>query len=526
MAAPSYSTELTSQEVFTDGGVGTWSLISSGGGGQNSLTDPEVDDYVQGSSCVSRSPWSNAARGMVFNSTQTIASGDAVWIWTKADVAQALDTKSGADPQGGGIQCLVGSSSNALNAYYVDGSDTYTFGGWKCYPIDPEISANGTFGNTPTATTSWFGVAWNIPGSGPSKGFPFKIDAMRVGRAFSITDGDLANGYATFSGLSSTAGSLANQWGVFNFSNGVYTMQGLMQLGTATAVDFRDSNRTLFVANTEFVSSTFNGIEVNNAASRVDWTNVSIAALGTVSRGSFIANANADINFESCTFVGMNTFGFLSNSTINDTVFRGCGQIDQNLALMGSCTISNSTATSSLLLDNSGADLGGNLSNTTFNSSGTGHAIEITSGTSVTLNNISFNGYAGTDGSTGNESVYINIGSGTFTVNVSGGDTPTIRTAGATVTVEASAQITVEGLKVNSEVRFYSGTDPSTSTEVAGVENSGTSFSFSQSVAGQSGYYVIFSIGYRDVYVPYTYKSVDEVIPVQQVIDRVYENPA
>jgi len=137
-----------------------------------------------------------------------------------------------------------------------------------------------------------------------------------------------------------------------------------------------------------------------------------------------------------------------------------------------------------------------------------------------------FNNYASIDGTSGNEAVYVNVGSGVFTVNVSGGDVPTIRTAGATVNVAASAQITVEGLKPNSEVRFYLGTDPSTSTEVAGVENSSTSFSFSQSVAGQAGYYVIFAIGYRDIYIPYTYKSTDDTIPVQQVIDRVYENPA
>lgn len=524
MAAPSYTTELTSQEIFTDGGTGTWTLISSGGGGQNALTDPDTDDFIQGSSAVSRNPFSSSARGMVFASTQTIASGDAVWVWTKADAAQALDTLVPADADGAGVQIAIGSSTSAVDYYYVDGKDTYQIGGWKCYVVDPTITADITGRGT---GTTHFGVRWNVPGSGPSKGFPFKIDAMRVGRTFTITDGDLANGYATFTGLSNTANALANQWGCFIYANGVYTMQGLMQLGDGTtAVDFRDSNRVIFVADTTKVASNFNGIEVNQATSRVDWTNISISALGTNSKGYFIANANADLNFESCTFVNMDTFGFLSNSTINDTTFRGCGQIDQNLALMDSCTISNSTATSALLLDNSGADLGGNLSNTVFNSSGTGHAIEITGGTSVTLNNISFNGYAGTDGSTGNEAVYINIGSGSFTVNVSGGDTPTIRTAGATVTVVASAQVTVTGLQPNSEVRFYKGTDPATSTEVAGVENSGTSFSFSQSDAGQVGYYVIFAIGYKDIYVPYTYKSTDDTIAVKQVVDRVYENPA
>lgn len=527
MAAPSYTTELTSQQIFTDGGTGTWTLISSGGGGQNAITDPDTDDYIQGSSAVSRNPWSSSARGMVFTSSQTIASGDAVWIWTKADASQALDTLSPSDADGAGIQVAIGSATNAIDYYYMDGSDTYQIGGWKCYVVDPTITADA--GNR-GATTSQFGVRWNIPGSGPSKGFPFKIDAMRIGRSFTITDGDLANGYATFTGLSATSNSLANQWGCFIFANGVYTMQGLMELGSSTtAVDFRDSNRVIFIANTTKVGSSFNGIEVNQASSRVDWTNVSITALGTVSKGYFLANANADINFESCTFVDMGDFGFLSNSTINETTFRRCGQIDQNQAVISNCVINGSTATSAVLLDNSGADLGQNLSNTAFTSSGTGHAIEITGGTSATLSGITYSGYSGTPGSTtgttGNEAVYVNIGSGSFTLNISGGNTPSVRTAGATVTVSASANVTVQGLQANSEVRFYVGTDPSTATEVGGVENSGTSFTFSQSVSGQSGFYVIFATGYKDIYVNYTYKSTDDTINIQQVIDRVYENP-
>lgn len=525
MAVAGYSTDLTTQEVFTEGGGASWTLISSGGGGQSAQTDPETDDFVQGTSCVSRNPWSSSARGMVYNSVQTIAAGDAVFFWTKADVAQALDTKTGLDAQGGGIQCLIGDASSALNSYYVDGKDTYTFGGWKCYPIDPAVASSGVFGSAPSATTSWFGVVWNIPASGPSKGFPFKIDAIRIGRATSVIDGDLANGYATFSGLALEANTLANQWGTFIEASGVYTMQGLLELGTSTTpVDFRDDNKIIFVADTDFVSPAFNGIEVNQATSRVDWTNVSITALGSVSKGYFLANANADINFESCTFVGMDTFGFLSNSTINGTVFRGCNQISQNQAVITNCTINENIATSAVLLDPTNAS--SNFNNNDFISSGTGHAIEITSGISVDLTNITYTGYAGVDGSTGNEAIYVNIPSGNFTINVSGGGTPTVRTAGATITVEASAQITVDSLKLNSEVRFYAGTDPSTSIEVAGVEDSAISFSFSQSRAGQLGYYIIFATGYKDIYVPYTYKSTADTISVQQVTDRVYENPA
>jgi len=524
MAAPSYTTELTSQEIFTDSTGGGWTLISSGGGGQNSLNDPETDDYVQGSNCASRSPWSNAARGMVYTSAQTIAAGDAVWVWTKADVSQTLDTLSPADADGAGIQVAIGSSTNAIDYYYMDGSDTYILGGWKCYVVDPAITADA--GNR-GGTTSTFGVRWNVPGSGPSKGAPFKIDAMRVGRNFNITDGDLANGYATFTGLSSVSNSLTNQWGCFIFANGVYAMQGLMQLGlSGTPVDFRDSNKVIFVANTIKVSSTFNGIEVNDVSSRVDWTNISISALGTNSPGYFLANENADININGCNFISMSTFGFLSNSTITENTFRGCGQIDQNQSIMTNNLITNSVATSAVLLDNSGADLGSNFSNNNFVSSGTGHAIEFTSGTEANLVGLTYTGYATTDGSTGNEAIFVNVPSGTFTLNISGGQTPpSIRTAGATVTIVASADITLTGLQANSEVRFYFGTDPSTAVEVAGVENSGTFFSFTHSRNG-AGFYVIFAIGYKDIYNEYTFSNTqNDTIVVRQVTDRVYDNP-
>lgn len=99
-------------------------------------------------------------------------------------------------------------------------------------------------------------------------------------------------------------------------------------MGTSgTAVDFRDSNRTIFIRNTRRVSAGFNAFDIQNASSRVDWTNISISALGTQSRGTFTVTDNADVNFDSCTFTDMNTFGFLANSAVIDSTFRRCNEI-------------------------------------------------------------------------------------------------------------------------------------------------------------------------------------------------------
>jgi len=81
------------------------------------------------------------------------------------------------------------------------------------------------------------------------------------------------------------------------------------------------------------------------------------------------------------------------------------------------------------------------------------------------------------------------------------------------------------GLIAGSEVRAYVGTDPATAVEIGGIENSGTSFSFTHSSGGQSGYIVVFALGYQAWKLSYTYTGSDVSIPVQQIIDRQYNNP-
>ncbi len=79
-------------------------------------------------------------------------------------------------------------------------------------------------------------------------------------------------------------------------------------------------------------------------------------------------------------------------------------------------------------------------------------------------------------------------------------------------------------LKVGSEVISYVGSNPATSVEIGGIESSGTFFSFFHDNVGQSGYIQIFALGYIPITLPITYSSTDQVIPIQQQTDRVYNN--
>jgi hypothetical protein len=100
-----------------------------------------------------------------------------------------------------------------------------------------------------------------------------------------------------------------------------------------------------------------------------------------------------------------------------------------------------------------------------------------------------------------------------------------------TFTVEDAVTPTVEftGLKIGSEVRAYTGTDPLTATEIpgSGTESTvGTSHSFTHDVAGQNGYVVIFHTDYLPIKQDFTpYLAAVVSIPIQQTADRQYNNP-
>lgn len=343
-----------------------------------------------------------------------------------------------------------------------------------------------------------------------------------------------ANATATNTGTSITSQPY-NRWGLFQKQSGsTYLWKGLITLGTAgTAVDFRDSNVSIIIDNTKHVSSAFNAIEVNNASSRVDWTNISISATGTVSRGNFNAVANADINFETVTFTDMGTVDFQALSTVNNSTFRRCNLVTTGGATMDGCTFDSSNDSTKAVIVSSPANAA-KITNSTFISAGTGHGLEI-GGTAanMTLTGVDFTGYdTANPGTAANKAIYVNIASGTMDLNISGGTGVTanhhIRTAGATVTVKADVTVTFTGMKDNTEVRIYAA---GTSTELQGIENAtaGTTDnrSFAAAIAASTSVdYTLVNNNYEIIRVEsFTWPTADQNIAIAQRVDRNYSNP-
>lgn len=150
-----------------------------------------------------------------------------------------------------------------------------------------------------------------------------------------------------------------------------------------------------------------------------------------------MASSGWTMDFSGTTIVGA-TVTLRAASDLDGVTFIDCPTFTQNAASLTNCAFDNTKVSCAAPAD---ATL---ISDCSFVSGGTGHAIEI-GGTvaTVTLTDVFFTGYSGT----GTDApIYVNIATGSMTINIVGGTTPTIRTAGATVTVvnAKTAKVTVK----------------------------------------------------------------------------------
>lgn len=256
-------------------------------------------------------------------------------------------------------------------------------------------------------------------------------------------------------------------------------------------------------------------------------------------RGLAVAGANVTLRpvttFDSITFSECVTMDATASSVTNSSISL-ISATGNPLTVTSTTSFSNCEFNTTLISAGVGmvtltTTTGVPFSNCTFmGSTTTGHAIIITVSGTYSFSGLTFSGYGGTPGdnatpNSGSTSaaVYNNSG-GAVIIQSSGGNQPSVRNgAGATTDVQTSANVIISGLVADSEVRAYTGTDPATSVEIAGIENStGTSFTFTQSSAGITGYIQIFHVEYQPILLDITYSGSDETITVRQIKDRQY----
>lgn len=546
MAAPSYTndlTDLSTAESVTNWVEMTGSVTLSGGSeafntqGAPAGGDPDYP-FIQGLYSVTQDCTKDVSVGsLAYNNgsgTGGHGTDGAYLVWQNYMINNNLETYAND-----GFMLLVGSGLGDFDVWTVGGRDKapYPYGGWVNHAVNTTVTPDYTAG-TPTATEQYIGAAVYVV-TGSSKGEVHNVDAIRYGRCSSIFEfGETAN-YATISGFATKndyndATNGYNRWGLISETSGGYLWKGRMSLGTSTnAVDMRDSNKNIFIQWTPKVTANFNLIEVINSSSNIEWTNFTVTCLDTTtaSNGRFLMTDPASLAFASCNFIDMDTFVFNKSTnpvTIDDTVFRRCGQITTGGASFDGCLFSNgSDATAVLTSSPANAAI---ITNSTFISTGTGNGLEI-GGTAanITLTGLEFYNYS--ESVDANKAIYVNISSGSMTITASGcvGVVQAgVRSAGCTVTVNSDVTVTFTGLKDNSEVRVYKVSDGS---EVAGIENATTgspdnrSFSWSAPATLEVNYVIhnfsTSAIDYETIRVNgYTVPSNDTSIAIQQRVDR------
>jgi len=324
------------------------------------------------------------------------------------------------------------------------------------------------------------------------------IDAMYFGPGHTVSG--TTTGDELFKEAAVVDELAANQYGVMWNYNGIIYSQGDIDL-TGTALT-SDSETLVFV-------DTINGYDTYNfdISGTATFKNTGIIGAGTIDfnldasgatafsmTGGFLTSCKALTLIDGQTFDDVVLNSCATSSVANDP--DGCTwntsgliTIETNGSLTN-CTINQSTSTESVTTASIEV-----LTGNTFISDGSNHAVILTSigdGSMDWDNQLS--GYASSDGSTGNEGVYVNVGSGNLTINVaSGASTPSIRTAGATVTVVAGA-VTVQVRVVDSEggnienanvmIRAADGTGPYPYQESVTITSSGTTATVTHTAHG------------------------------------------
>ena len=559
MATAAYTTDLTDLLTTPDTGETTanWAALGGGASGLN----VETDYFIQGSNCVSKNAWAGAEKGMIEDTTLntlTASSGNAVYIWITHLTPGSLAAKAS-----GGIQVLLGSASNTYNQYYYAGSDTIDYGApWICAVVDPDEGTQAA-GTVTTANIDCYGGLANLPTTGPTKGAPFGIDATRYGRSIEISGGDGADADATFTGLAAANDAVSARWGQFQRTPGStvnFTMQCRIEFGktsaTSSACTFTDSNKNITINDLEHVNPAFIEFDVTQG-STVSLDSCSFTATsGANTRGNWVTTNATSVTKTNCSFANMGTFGYNNAYTITGCSYRGCDQITLGSGTMSSCTVSNSTVASAeaaVVVSDLDNYSGGSITTT-----GTGHAIELTVATDGSWSTETSGYRAGTTGTpitpyyvgstaNGNETIFINVASGTVNISVSGVTTPSVALpSGSTATVNITGfqpTLTLTGIKADSatnisggapssEVRIY---ETGTTTELTGIENvietvpGGKVGTFSYQYAYPASTNVDIVIHHLD----YKYYRINNYelgasnasLPIAQIPDRNYTNP-
>ena len=416
----------------------------------------------QNSLAVNKKVNSNSLGGLQFatgTGADLTSASNPLW-FVKVIVADSFDLNTTE-----GVRVAIGNSNSNYYHYNVSGSTSNNSsygqyppqGGYLITAINPNIVAwrGGTVGTVTLTNILWYGAQAAFI-NGLAKAENVALDAIDIGTGLTVVDGVGAAGdFLDF--ITYDQDTIVNRYGVVTGSGSQVTAHCLLTIGAVgTATEFFDDS-SIVIFPDGYHSEGLVGVscDIQNAGSDI--------VIGTlmIGQGTIQANPTDDTRpdfsvvgtsgtFEFYgTLRNFNNVTFTSVCDVHDAIIR-CFDLNQNSAhIYNSILRTNSTANVATINDPT-FGLTSGLHDLEFEQYGTGHAIEITTPGTYTLNSIFFGGYGAI--ASGDAAIYNNSG-GSVTINVSGGNTPTYRNgAGASTIVQNSVSVSIDTVETDGSI--------------------------------------------------------------------------
>lgn len=527
---------ITAQNTRLDDAESDSQWGSIGGGATGGL---ETDFFYQNANCFARKGAAGQRGIFLSDDVDSDLSGGGVYetvmvkfICTTPGLLDLLSVP--------GMRLEIGSGStptaSSINFHFYDvqGSDTYPIDkSWLVLPINPNIASHrtGTTGTPNLTLVDYFASRYDQTGvsQSPNQG----MDAVDIGAGLTLVGGDGADPDGVWQDFSDADwGTVANRYGYVREVDGapaVFLIFGQMVIGTSSATVFNDNNITLLFPDGLFAAG-FSGIivDLQNATTDVDFANSNFFGKGTAAGEDTrptltITSTSGAFDTSNC------VFDSFASMTLTSACAMVSGKItNSGLVSLVGATLDQVEVSGSTVGDNNAAVLTndlGDITNCDFIFSD-GHAIEIDTVGTYTLNGNTFTGY-GSDGTS--DAAIFNDSGGLVTINVTNGLSPTVRNgSGSSTVINNNVTVTFTGMKDLTEVRVYDAGDGS---EIAGIENATAgspddrSFAWSDAASNVVDY-VIHSVLYETIRVEgFTIPATDSTIPIQQRFDRNNSNP-
>jgi len=497
---------------------------------------------VEGTACLGMQV-SNAQEDAYFTLPASVNMGGTgtlvyQWVFPRGEMATTAN---------GGIQLQLGDGTNRIG-FHLAGADIAPFRhdqgpvGWQCMVLDTA--------NLPTSFTVLSGSRVGLNLSAITQvGVVFTTLVKSVGGVencfwdvsrrgtggLTITGGSVGDPgkFSEIATLDRSTGAGQGYGIIRQLGEGVFGVQGPLTFGSgATATYFSDQNATLVFEDRNFLDDKY--IVTVQGSGTTFQLGLPAGATGgsdgctlitpsTTSSGWVATDTGTNtLNIYGSTFTGFRegiSFSSGANATGHEfygNTVRLSGQVDMGQVPTRNCTFTGYADTNAALLWNENINIQdcafeGNV-DATNDPAGIEHPSAI--GTPYTYIDLTF---------ASNDFDIFNSSGSAITVQAQGTSNPST-SRGSAVAIEKVVTLTLTGLETDSEVRVFRDSD---NVEIGGTESSTNTFVLSYNYTSDTDVYiVVHHLNFRYLRLAnVTLTSSNAVLPIQQQVDRVYNNP-